>query len=287
MLDPNEAANQTEPAAVDQVAQDVQEVATPETVEQVNPEQSGPQTVQNEAVDEFGIPWRERAAEYQRKLTETTERLPQIVEETLARQQQKQQAPQVKQYTIQELEQIALQSPELRPQVEEEKEKIRQSQFLRIIEERDQKVALVERNKSIVRESEMAVKNDPNYKDCFNTDALGNKIWNTAHPMTQLIGQYLQDPRLNGQPDAIVIASKLARIDYLDKVASKATTQAKVLQANLKREQKKTMVEGGNTVSRGSVDEFSKAKEELSKTGSAKAAQSAVSAYLKKAGHLR
>lgn len=287
MLDPNEAANQTEPAAVDQVAQDVQEVATPETTEQVTPEQSGPQTVQNEAVDEFGVPWRERAAEYQRKLTETTERLPQIVEETLARQQQKQQAPQAKTYTIQELEQIALQNPDLRPQVEEEKEKIRQSQFLRIIEERDQKVALAERNKSIVRESEMAVKNDPNYKDCFNTDALGNKIWNTAHPMTQLIGQYLQDPRLNGQPDAIVIASKLARIDYLDKIANKATTQAKVLQANLKREQKKTMVEGGNTVSRGSVDEFSRAKEELSKTGSAKAAQSAVSAYLKKAGHLR
>jgi hypothetical protein len=287
MLDPNEAANQTEAAAVDQVAQDVQEVATPETTEQVTPEQSGQQTVQNEAVDEFGVPWRERAAEYQRKLTETTERLPQIVEETLARQQQKQQATQVKTYSIQELEQIALQSPELRPQVEEEKEKIRQNQFLRIIEERDQKIATVERNKSIVRESEMSVKNDPNYKDCFNTDAMGNKIWNTAHPMTQLIGQYLQDPRLNGQPDAIVIASKLARIDYLDKVASKATTQAKVLQANLKREQKKTMVEGGNTVSRGSVDDYSKAKEELSRTGSAKAAQSAVSAYLKKAGHLR
>lgn len=287
MLDPNDAANQTEPAAVEQVAQDVQEVATPESAEQESPDQSGQQTATNEAVDEFGVPWRERAAEYQRKLTETTERLPQIVEETLARQQQKQQAPQVKQYTIQELEQIALQSPELRPQVEEEKEKIRQNQFLRIIEERDQKIATVERNKSIVRESEMSVKNDPNYKDCFNTDAMGNKIWNTAHPMTQLIGQYLQDPRLNGQPDAIVIASKLARIDYLDRVASKATTQAKVLQANLKREQKKTMVEGGNTVSRGSVDEFSKAKEELSKTGSAKAAQSAVSAYLKKAGHLR
>ena len=287
MQDPNEAANLTETAPVDQVAQEGQDVATPETQEQATPDQSGQQTVTNEAVDEFGVPWRERAAEYQRKLTETTERLPQIVEETLARQQQKQQVPQAKQYTIQELEQIALQNPELRPQVEEEKEKIRQNQFLRIIEERDQKIATVERNKSIVRESEMTIKNDPNYKDCFNVDAMGNKIWNTAHPMTQIIGQYLQDPRLNGQPDAIVIAAKLARVDYLDKVATKATTQAKVLQANLKREQKKTMVEGGGNLSRGSVDEFSKAKEELSKTGSAKAAQSAVAAYLKKAGHIR
>lgn len=285
MLDPNEAANPTEPAAVDQVAQDTQEVATPETVEQVTPEQSGPQTVQAEDVDEFGVPWKERAKEYQRKLTETTERLPQIVEETLARQQQK--APQEKQYSIQELEEIALQNPNLRPQVEAEKEKIRQNQFLRIIEERDMKAVESQKAERIRYESEQTVINDPAFKDCFTQNALGQKQWNTTHPLTRMIGEILLDNRIKNSPEGIKIAADIAYGRYAREVATKATTQAKVLQANLKREQKKTMVEGGSTVGRGSGDDFSKAKEELSRTGSAKAAQSAVSAYLKKAGHLR
>lgn len=286
MLDPNEAANQTEPAAVETVAQDVQEVATPETQEQATPEQSGPQTVQAEDVDEFGVPWKERAKEYQRKLTETTERLPKIVEETLARQQQKQ-APQEKQYSIQELEEIALQNPNLRPQVEAEKEKIRQNQFLRIIEERDMKAVESQKAERIRYESEQTVINDPAFKDCFTQNALGQKQWNTTHPLTRMIGEILLDNRIKNSPEGIKIAADIAYGRYAREIATKATTQAKVLQANLKREQKKTMVEGGGTVGRGSVDEFSRAKEELSKTGSAKAAQSAVQAYLKKAGHLR
>ena len=287
MLEPNEAATVTDSAPVDQVAQesavDTQEVATPEGNEQVTPEQSGQQTVKSEDVDEFGIPWKERAREYQRKLAETTERLPKIVEETLA----KQQAPQVKQYSIQELEQIALQNPELRPQVEEEKEKIRQNQFLRVIEERDQRAVETQKAERVRYESEQAVINDPTFKDCFTQNALGQKQWNQSHPLTRMIGEILLDPRIQQTPDGIKIAADIAYGRYARELATKATTQAKVLQANLKKEQKKTMVEGGNTVSRGSVDEFSKAKEELSKTGSVKAAQSAVAAYLKKTGRLR
>ena len=287
MIDPNEAVKETEPVAVEQPQETEGQEAQVAAEENVQQEQDPAQgEAQSEDVDENGISYKNRYMASQRKLAELSDRLPKIIEETLVKHQKQQDTPQAQQYTIQQLEQIALQNPELRPQVEEEKEKIRQAQFLKIIEERDQKVVSAERHRNIVRESEMSVMNDPKYKECFNTDAMGKKIWNTAHPMTQLIGQYLQDPRLNGQPDAIIIASKLARIDYLDKVATKATTQAKVAQANLKREQKKTMVEGGGQTSRGSVDEFSKAKEELSRTGSNMAARSAVQAYLKKIGKI-
>jgi hypothetical protein len=285
MLDPNEAVNITEPAAVEEVAQQPEstegQVATGETVQQEQDPVQG-QAPQYEAVDEQGVPFKNRYMEAQRKLAELSERQ-QRMEETLA----KQQAPQERKLTIQELEQYALQNPSLRPEVEAEKFNRQQEQLLKAMEERDHRIASQARYESEIREYTNTVLNDPKNKDFIVTNAMGQKIFNQNHPITQSVAQYLQDPRLKGQPDAIVIAAKLARTDYADQIATKATTQAKVLQANLKREQKKTMVEGGSAVGRGGGDDLSKAKEELSRTGTSKAAQSAIGALLKKQGILR
>lgn len=288
LIDPQDAANVTDSVPVDQEAQETvvgtEEVASPETNMQETPEQSGPQTVKHEAVDEYGIPWRERAMEANRKLAETAERIPQIVEETLAK---KQAAPQEQTYSFEQLEQIAIANPNLRPQVEAEKEKVRQREILKVIEERDMRSRSEQQAERVRYESEQAVLNDPTFKECFTVNALGNKQWNTGHPLTQMITQIMNDPRVKGTPDGLRIAADIAYGRYAREMATKSTQQAKVLQANLKREQKKTMVESGNSTSGRTGDEFSKAQSELAKTGSSQAAHAAVAAFLKKTGRIR
>lgn len=285
-MDPQEqVVNQSEPATDEQVAQQPdgqqEQVATVEEGQQEqSPSQS--QKTEYEAVDESGVPYKNRYMETQRKLAELSDNLPKIIEETLAK---KQQPPQEQEYTVEQLEQIALTNPNLRPQVEAEKLKIYQRETTRQIEARDQKME-AKRNFEITRmRTEQDVMNDPALKDCFTTNALGHKQWNMGHPLTGIIGEIIKSPDLANRPDALRIASDIAYGRYMRDVVANNNKQSKVMKAQVKSEQKKTLVEGGtpNGSSSGG-DSFAKAKAELAKTGSKKAAQNAVLEYMKKAG---
>lgn len=263
-----------------------QELNIPESSpEQVNKENSiNPEQGQAHEQDR---PSHKYEAEWQRKYNDLVDNLPRLIEEKLNVVKQ----PQVntpREYTIQELEQIALQDPSLRPQVEAEKEKVRQKDILRVLEERDGKIQRQREADNIRMRSEQYVMNDPGFKECFITDALGNKQWNLEHPMTRMIDQAMRDPRLKDAPDALRIAADIAFGQYAREQSFKNQSKTKVLTATLKKEQKKTMVEGGVSNSNsGNTDSFYKAKQELAKTGTRKAAENAVSEYLRKAGYLR
>ena len=127
--------------------------------------------------------------------------------------------------------------------------------------------------------------NDPAFKECFTTNALGQKQWNMGHPLTGIVSDLMRDPSLQARPDALRIAGDIAYGRYMRDVIANNGKKTQNLQAIVKREQKKTWVEGGNPSGSGSGgDSFTRAKAELAKTGSKKAAQSAILEYMKKAG---
>lgn len=238
---------------------------------------------QIEAVDETGVPYKNRYMETQRKLAELSDNLPKIIEDTLAKRQNQPQPQQ--EYTVEQLEQIALQNPNLRPQVEAEKLKIYQRETAKQIEERDKKLES-QRHAEVVRmRTEQEILNDPALKECFTTNALGQKQWRTEHPLTAKIAEIMRNPELANRPDGLRVAADIAYGQYMREVVANTNGKAKAMQAAIKREQKKTLIEGGaSTGSSAGGDEFTKARNELAKTGSKIAAQKAILAYMSKAG---
>lgn len=284
-MDPeNEVVNQSESAPDAAAQQPVDQQEQVAAVEEGQQEQTPVQgeAPQYEAVDETGVPYKNRYMETQRKLAELSDNLPKLIEETLAKKTAV--APQQQEYTIEQLEQIALQNPNLRPQVEAEKMKLYQQATARQIEERDRKIESQRQYEMARMRTEQEVMNDPALKDCFVTTALGQKQWNMAHPLTSKISEIMRNPDVANRPDALKIASDIAYGQYMREVVANNSNKTKTLQAIVKREQKKTLVEGGTPNGSLGGDTFSKAKAELAKTGSKQAAQKAILEYMKKAG---
>jgi hypothetical protein len=198
----------------------------------------------------------------------------------------KQTTPTQQQPTISQLEQFAMERPDQRPWVEEEKAKIVQQGFMKLTEEKVKEVEVKQRAETVRNQSVNWAFNHPRLQECFTKDGLGNKVWNESHPLTQMIGKNLSDPDLKKRPDSLVIATKLALADYMDSQASISQRKVKVLQQNLKKVQRGTMIEGGGqTATKVVKDEFSRAKEALIGNKANKdAAHTAVKAYLKKYG---
>lgn len=283
-MDPQEeAVNQSVPVSDEQVAQQPEgqqeQVATVEDGQQSEVPVQG-KAPEYEAVDETGVPYKNRYMEVQRKLADLTDNLPKIIEDTIV----KKQAPQEQEYTIEQLEQIALENPNLRPRVEAEKARLLEQRINKQFEERDKR-AEAQRNFELVRmRTEQEIMNDPALKDCFTTNALGQKQWNVGHPLTGIIADIMRAPEVANRPDGLRVASDIAFGRYMREQLANNGKKTQTLQATIKREQKKTLVEGG--VPTGSItgDSFSKAKAQLAKTGSKQDAQMAIKEYMKVAG---
>lgn len=279
---PEASAPSTDQAVTEQVDDTtVEQSAAQETTESSIPESQG------DDLTKADRPAINHEMEWKRKYSELVDNLPKLIEENLQKVAQKSQ-PQKQEYTIEELEQIAIQNPNLRPQVEAEKEKIRERRILEQLSERDRKIEEQRRAEMVRIQVEQEVANDPSLKDCFTTDALGKKQWNMAHPLTMQIAEIMKDPRLQSSPDGLRIAADLAYGRYMKDIAAKSQTKIRAAQAAVKKEQRKTMVEGGTpTGSSAGGDAFNKLKSELAKTGSKQVAQLAVAEYMKKAGFRR
>lgn len=283
-MDPEqEVVNQTESTPVEQPQQTEGQEAQVAAEENVQQESSLPQGKEAiEAVDESGIPYKNRYMEAQRKFAELSDNLPKMIEETLAK---KQQAPQVQQeYTIEQLEQIALQNPNLRPQVEAEKAKLQEQKFARLIEERENKQQQRYQADMLRQQVWQEVSNDPVLKDAFTTNAMGQKQFRMDHPLTNIISDIMRSPELANRPDGLRIASDIAYGRYMRDVAANGSKQTRSLQAAVKKEQRKTLVESGSPTGSSGGDELQKAKLELARTGSKDAAQKAILAIMKKSG---
>ena len=98
---------------------------------------------------------------------------------------------------------------------------------------------------------------------------------------------YYNYSRLQGQPDALDIAARLA---YADTITNQVHNKQEKL-TTLKRENAKlkqhTMVEGGGVnQAPAPVDQYAQASDRLRQTGRVQDAQNAVAAYLAKHGYI-
>lgn len=271
-----------EQAAVNETEQ-VSESASAEQTEVNDATLSDNSTNVVDEVDDRGVPWKNKALEYERKLRESTDRLPQIIQEEIRKATEQQGK---KKYSVEELEQFAYENPQHRPWVEAEKykllkEDLEASQNTRLEKERQTIQIQAQR-----QESERWV--TQSYPDVFVKDNAGRVTgWNQNHPMTGLISQYMSDPRIKAQPDGLVVAAKLAYADYATSKMSSSQSQVKKLKTEVKKIQQKTLTEGATRPATVSTDTRKTAIEQLSRTGSVTDARSAVREILKSTGLIK
>lgn len=229
-----------------------------------------------ESKDDF---WKNRSYELERKLGNLTTDLPKIIEETLTKQSTKQEQKQ--EYTVAQLEAYALEHPEHRPWVEEQKAELIEKKFEQKLQLADSK----RQQEHMRAQSVQTVFSDPKFSDMFVTLPTGQKAFNPQSEMARLTEQYLADPRIKGQPDELLVAAKLARADYIDRtVATKEQNLNSLKRQNAQLKQK-TMVEGtGSNDVKPVKSSYEAAKENLAKSGSRKDAEAAVAEYLKLRG---
>ncbi|HNX03513.1 MAG TPA: hypothetical protein PLE33_08705 [Candidatus Cloacimonas sp.] len=283
MADEKEVVNTEEATNSEETKEVVKESA--ETTSQETTETTEPVTQEQgqapEAVDGTGVPWKNRAMEWQRKAQENTseDNIRKVAQELLN--QQKQQ-PQEREYSIAELEQFAIDRPDQRPWVEEQKARLIGKNIARITEEKVKEVEKKQKAEATYQQSMQWVNNHPRVQECFIKDPFGRKVWNNQHPLTNLIAMYSNDPDLKNRPDAPVIATKLALADYMDSQSNTTQKKVKSLEQNLKKVQKGTLIEGNASqqdVIKGKT-RYSKAMENLHSTGTKEALREVLKAKL-------
>jgi hypothetical protein len=261
----------------------VQQTAIPDGQGQDQVTQSLPQMQSDsEALDQFGVPWKNRALENERKLKETVDNLPKLIEEQLSQRQAQQQQPT---YTIEQLEAYAQENPSYRPWVEAQKAKIIQENVAKEFEKKFTEREQLTKVESIRRQAYHDVVT--NYPDAFVKDSVGNLQFNHQSPIVQQMSIIMQDPRLKDMPDAISIAADIAWGRIARKQVSQVGKQVNSLQNTIKKVQRESMVEGGNNndASQG-VDDFGSALDSMKKSSTKRNEEAVVRAYLKKAGHI-
>lgn len=286
MEETKEAVNTTESAPVEEVKEVVNQ--TPETTEQAETTQPEQETAQSQpagqqsydAVDEFGVPYKNRTFEWKRKYEETIDKLPNLIEEAVKSSvQQYGQAPQ-KKYTVAELEAFAQQSLEYRPWVEEQKSLLLREQ---LTNEFEQKIKSVEtRKEAEVRKQQAFGYVASTYPEVFVKNPQGQVIGiNNQNPMAQQINSLMSDPRFANDPEGLMAAADIAyaRVSRSQMGANQMKEQK--LKAEVKHLQKQTLVESGARQGAQAVPEYRKAIEKAKQTGSIKDTALAMAAIAK------
>lgn len=240
-----------------------------------------------EAVDENGVPWKNRAIEAARKLEslqETKTIVKQSVEEAL--QSQNKQPVYTKEH-IPQLRAYAKENPQYAEWVENTIEDIRQREVQNTIQTEISKADKTRADNQTRQQAEAWITTDPYFKNCF-VDTPQGKQWNQADPLAQLVIQILNSPDpmtgklVKDRPDAFYIAADLAYGRYARMNNAKSTTQVTQLRKDLRKAQKQTMVPaGGKVPSTAPVRRpVQKALDNFKKTNSKADLQDATRAYL-------
>jgi hypothetical protein len=109
-----------------------------------------------------------------------------------------------------------------------------------------------------------------NFPECFVRDAQGNVAgWDNNSPLTQKIGEYMQNPILAQNPQGLIAAAKMAAFDLGVSMNRKLSNKINATTAQLRKEQKKQLISGGGTPVTGGSGKTTIAKlaEQYQKTG--------------------
>jgi hypothetical protein len=263
------------PQIIREVEEAVEEVAPqsePIVDSPVEPEPSvqAPPVAQPD-VDEFGVPWKNRAMEYRRKNEEFAERLPQLIDEKLSKLNQ----PQTPAYTYEQLEAYKLQNStdaNVVAWATGEQRKLQRA-------EDDKRLQDLLGSRDRQRELETgrqrafeAVKQK--YPDALNQNS----------PMFNLVREYMQIPEFANRPDGLFFAAKMAKADMLESQTPILQQKVQAQKAEIKQAQKASFTEGAGRRVTNSVSPVNSAVDSLRKSGSMKDAESAIGAILRQRG---
>jgi hypothetical protein len=281
-MEESKEAVTTESAPVTETTETKEVVNTPEvTTEQAQttPAEETTQTVPavNLDVDEYGVPWKNRAMEWKRKSEETIEKLPNLIDEAVKGSFQQYGKPQEKEYTIAELEQFAQNQPEHRPWVEEQKALAIERQTIKKVEDKF-KAQDYEREAQRIKAQTFNYVAQT-YPDAFVRNQQGQLIgMNEKNPMVSEINTLMRDPRLARDPEGFAFAADIAyaRINRMNQ--GQVQQKENKLKAEVKHLQKQTLVEGGSKSNVQAVPAHRIALDKAKKTGSLKDAAAALKA---------
>lgn len=224
--DVNSSAPSTE-QVVQAVPDQQQVVETPKPAE--------PQAV-NLDVDEFGVPWKNRAMEFKRKF--------ETIEQKIDKLSTGYQQP--KQYSVEELEAFAetTDNPQHKIWAKSQIREIEKKEYAKVAEESVNKWKQeqeVERTKAQVFQSVLARNPDVAIKD-QNGNFVG---FNQNSPIFQRMNQYMNNPEIANHPRGLEIAEAFAIRDLNIAQAPKVAQALVNKESEIKNLQKKTLIEGG------------------------------------------
>ena len=261
----------------------VETVTTDAPAVPTTPEPAPTPTVQPVAdVDEFGVPWKNRAMEWKRKSEEVIDRLPQMIEEKL----QKVSQPQTPTYTFEQLEVYKQQNqgdPNIIAWVAGEQRKIQLAEQRALIEE------VVGGRERVTREETQKQRSleyvQKEYPEAFRKDASGKPVaWDESHPITQQIFGLMRNPSFATNPEGLMAAGDIAYARYMKSQAPALQQKVDVAKAEAKQAQKASLTEGAGRRTTISTTPQQAAIESLRKTGSVKDAEAAVGEILRSRG---
>lgn len=254
-----------------QVEQTVAPVAPTPTVQPVNAD-----------VDEFGVPWKNRAMEWKRKSEEIVDKLPQIIEEKLSKVTQ----PQTPTYTFEQLELYKHQNqndPNVIAWVAGEQRKIQLSEQRKLIEEVVGSREQATKTEMVRQKSLEYVQRE--YPMAFRKDTNGNPVaWDETHPMTQHIRGLMQNPALAQSPEGLAAAADIAYGRFAKSQTPVLQQKVEQAKADIKQAQKASLTEGAGRKVTVSTPPQQGAIETLRKTGSVRDAEAAIGAILRSRG---
>lgn len=269
---------------VNESVESTEQVSTP--VENDQQPQSAP-AVNEEEVDEKGVPFKNRYMEAQRKLQSIEQKyvglesnLPNLIQEAVAKAiPQKEAAPT---YSKEELIKFknSAESSEHRAWAEIELEKLRSKETEDYF-----------RNQTQVKERQMAVDQQrqaayhyvqSNYGVMMNPDG----TWNNAHPLTQKLARIINsDETLRNHPSGLRVAADMAVAEHIRETQPDMMRQTTKLKRQVKKLQSISMTEGsGQPQAIKAPDPLGNAIERLKVKGD-KASTKAVAAELIKQIH--
>jgi hypothetical protein len=229
--DVNSSAPSTE-QVVTQAAPDQQPVVE-------TPTPPVPQAV-NLDVDEFGVPWKNRAMEFKRRYETTLEEVNSKIDKLATGYQQP------KQYSVEELEAFAetTDNAQHKAWAKSQIREIEKKEYAKVAEEsvnKWKKEQEVERTKAQVFQSVLSRNPDVAIKD-QNGNFLG---FNPNSPVFQRMNQYMNNPEIANHPKGLEIAEAYAIRDLHLSQAPKAAQVLVNKESEIKNLQKKTLIEGG------------------------------------------
>lgn len=272
--------------------QEVAETTTTQEPELTPDTQSDAGESSVEALDDSGVPFKNRAAEWKRKYQELTDRMPDLADEAARKALEERQAQSNKQSRedrINELRTLASDNPELSQEAEGE---------IRRLEKEDLKETLRDEIKQVRKESKKASQAEAKkrqsleyvqkaYPKAFNKNKQGKVVgWDNTNPMTQQIAQIMQDNRFKNDPEGLMAAADIAYARYSRSQEPKKQQKQKELKAEVKDAQKKAMTEGGGTNAQPSTEPYREALDRAKKTGKLGDAKKAMKEIFKSKGTL-